>query len=162
MGMMTLIRQAVKKPLVQEPNQTKKPKKVKEPKEPKKPKKSKKAKEAKNRKHLAESVWFGMLHFFLAFFLSRTSLFFDMLGMAPFGGSVFLATGGSVAAYVGAVLGCYTVGSYDAIGALSICFLLKKMIRKERMWKITERTALTIRCCKRFCRKPLKTISEWL
>ncbi len=139
MGVLPLIKDAAKKTALKEKTQPEKPKKVKEPKKPKEvkkpkePKKIKIKKSKKSRNHVSQTVLLGLLHFFLAFFLSRTSLFFGTFHMAPFGGSVLLATGASLPAYVGSMLGSYTMGSYETMGAITLCFLLKIIIRKERL-----------------------------
>lgn len=132
MSLLTQLKETVRKTVpIKEPREkkTKKPKERKEPKEPKEPKKPKKIKKTKEQKNMFWQVCLGLLHFFLSFFLGRTSLFF---GIAPFGGAILLATGGSIASYVGAMLGSYTLGGYDTMGALTVCFLLKKLIRSER------------------------------
>ncbi len=120
MGVGTLLKTAAKKTIQKETKETKEPKKLKKP------------KKSRHRHNVAETVLMGLLHFFLAFFISRTSLFFDRFAMVPFGGSVLLATGGSLAAYVGTMLGSYTLGGYETMGAVSLCFLLKTILRKER------------------------------
>ncbi len=97
--------------------------KEKQPKQPKKP---------RTKRKFQQKVFLNLLHFFLAFFLSRTSLFFRI---TPFGGSILLATGGGISAYLGAMLGSYTLGGYDTMIALSLCFLLKKFLRSER-WDV--------------------------
>lgn len=91
--------------------------------------KAQKPKKSKKKRNLPRQVLLHLVHFFLAFFLSRTSLFY---GIAPFGGSAFLATGGTIAAWLGATLGSYTLGNYDSMLALLLCFLLKIFLKKER------------------------------
>ena len=123
MGVIPLIKDTAKKIVVKEP---------KEPKEAKKLKKRKKPKKRRMQKTVWEKMLLGCLHFFLSFFLGRTSLFF---GIAPFGGSIFLATGGGLSAYAGAMLGSYTLGGYPTMIALSFCFVLKQFLKKER-WDV--------------------------
>jgi len=125
-GMLSLVKDTITKTLPK-PNEEKP--EGKKPKEPKKPKKRKKPKRKKAEQKLFVCILFELLNFLLAFFLSRTSLFYKI---APFGGSVFLATGGGLSAYIGAVLGSYTVGGYDSIVALTLCFFLKRILRSER------------------------------
>ena len=120
-----LIRDTAKKIVVKEAKDLKEQK-------PKNPKKLKKTKKRRNRKNIWEKVAFSFLHFFLSFFFSRTSLFF---GIAPFGGSILLATGGGLPSYVGVMLGSYTLGGYSSMIAVSLCFFIKQFLKRER-WDV--------------------------
>ncbi len=76
------------------------------------------------RELLRQCLWF-----LLSFFLSRTSIFFDI---TPLGGSAFLAMGGGFSPLLGGILGSYTVGKWDNCYSLVTAFLLKQLFREER------------------------------
>lgn len=124
---LTPIKESVTKTLVKKPKKPKEPKETKEPKTSKKPKKTNLPKPSK--KQLLLQICKGLLTFCLAFFLSRTSLLY---GITPFGGSAFLAMGGGLFPYFGAILGSYTLGGYDTMVALTLCFLFKRLISGEK------------------------------
>ena len=68
MGVIPFIRDTAKTIVVKEPKKVKKTQNPKESKEVKEAKEIRKTK--KSRKHITEKVLFGLLHFFLSFFLS--------------------------------------------------------------------------------------------
>ncbi len=88
----------------------------------------------KNRKLKERVTWIfsRLLLCFLGFFLSRTSLFLEII---PLPISAFLALGGGVFPFLGAFLGSLTVGAMDNLYSLVSALVLKALFREEK-WDI--------------------------
>lgn len=83
----------------------------------------------KPRSQIFGSIMTQLLLFFLAFFLSRTSIFLEI---TPLCASSYLALGGGISPLLGAALGSLSIASLENIYILIACSLLKLILREER------------------------------
>ena len=70
-----------------------------------------------------------VVKFLICFLSARTSLFFEI---APFGPASLLATGGGVFSYIGAMVGYFSIGSFEGLFFTTIVYILKIFIRSEK------------------------------
>ena len=76
-----------------------------------------------------KKIFLNTVKFLICFLSSRTSLFFEI---APFGPASMLATGGGAFSYIGAMVGYFTVGSFEGLFYTTIVYILKIFIKNEK------------------------------